>query len=100
MTDTCHYALERIEPQLRLNSDLPSLQAPEDRYQGQTYAKGFMNAVFMRGDHPFSFHSHPATDGNVCSGQDKMYTGRMINGGLFSLRMSPGLDSKSIVGVF
>ncbi|GFU07540.1 uncharacterized protein TNCV_2225211 [Trichonephila clavipes] len=30
MTDICPYAHEGIEPQLRLNSDPPSLQAPED----------------------------------------------------------------------
>ncbi|GFV34343.1 hypothetical protein TNCV_4023581 [Trichonephila clavipes] len=55
---------------------------------------------FMRNDQPFASHSYHAIGGNVCSGYFKMSTGRGIDGGLFSLRMSPGLASKVVVGVF
>ncbi|GFX53255.1 hypothetical protein TNCV_362491 [Trichonephila clavipes] len=55
---------EEIEQQLRLNSDPPSLQAPEGWYQGQPYVEGFTNVVFMRGDQPFTSHSHHAIDEN------------------------------------
>ncbi|GFS71420.1 DDE_3 domain-containing protein [Trichonephila clavipes] len=72
MTDICHYACEGIKPQLQLNSDPFSLQAPEDWYQG----------------------------GNVSSGHVNMSTGCVINRGLFSCRMSPGLASKAIVDAF
>ncbi|GFU26272.1 DUF5641 domain-containing protein, partial [Trichonephila clavipes] len=46
--------------------------------------------VFMRGDQPFPSRSRHAIGGNVCSGRVNMSTERVINGGLFSLRMSPG----------
>ncbi|GFY07667.1 hypothetical protein TNCV_4095371 [Trichonephila clavipes] len=48
---------------------------------GQPCVEGFTNVVFKR-DHV------------------NMSTGRVINEELFSLRMSPGLASKAIVGVF
>ncbi|GFW99901.1 histone-lysine N-methyltransferase SETMAR [Trichonephila clavipes] len=81
MTDICHYAQE-IELQLQLNSDLPSLQAPEGWYQGQPRVEGFTSVVFIRDYQPFASYSRHAI--GVCSGHINMFTGRVINGGLFS----------------
>ena len=100
MIDICHYAHEGIEPQLQVNSDPPSLQAPEGLYQHQPCVEGFTKVVFMRGDQPFVLRSRHAIGGNVCSGHANISTGRVINGGLFCLRMSPGLAFKAIVGIF
>ncbi|GFT13796.1 hypothetical protein TNCV_3832371 [Trichonephila clavipes] len=47
----------------------------------------------------FVFFSHHTIGGNVSNGHVNMSTGYVINGGLFSLRMSPGLASKAVVGV-
>ncbi|GFW20104.1 hypothetical protein TNCV_2320451 [Trichonephila clavipes] len=62
ITNICHYVHEGIELQLQLNSDLPSLQAPEGWYQGQSCVEGFTNVVFMRGDQLFGSRSNYTID--------------------------------------
>ncbi|GFW08797.1 hypothetical protein TNCV_4299701 [Trichonephila clavipes] len=54
----------------------------------------------MLGDQPFASRSRYANGGNVCSGYVNISTGCAINGGLLSSQTSPGLTSKSTVGVF
>ncbi|GFX11900.1 hypothetical protein TNCV_2996841 [Trichonephila clavipes] len=51
---------------LQVNPDSPSLQAPEDWYQGQTCIEGFMNVIFTRGDQPFAFRSRHTIGRNFC----------------------------------
>ncbi|GFV12256.1 hypothetical protein TNCV_1537521 [Trichonephila clavipes] len=67
MTDICHYAHEGTEPQLRLNSNPPSLQAPEGWYQGQPFLEGFTNVFFVMYKTPLPPHvmdpSLPITEG-------------------------------------
>ncbi|GFS99173.1 hypothetical protein TNCV_1600181 [Trichonephila clavipes] len=75
MTDICHYVHERIEPQLRLNSHLSSLKAPEGWYQGQWCVESFTNVVFILGDQPFASHSCHAIAGNVCNRHVNKSTG-------------------------
>ena len=79
-----------IVPLLRLFLDPRLLQPPEGLCQRQLYVEGFTKVVCMRGDQPFACLSRHAIGGTVCSGHDNMSTGRLINGGLFSLRISPG----------
>ncbi|GFT52544.1 DDE_3 domain-containing protein [Trichonephila clavipes] len=54
LTDICHKTYEGVEPQLWLNSDLPSLQAPEGQHQWQPCVEGYTNVDFKRSDQPFS----------------------------------------------
>ncbi|GFU42509.1 hypothetical protein TNCV_4556311 [Trichonephila clavipes] len=69
--------------------------------KGQPCVEGFTNMVFMRDDQPFASGSRQAIDGNVCSWHVNLSTGRrVLNGGLFSSRMSPSLALKAIVGLF
>ncbi|GFU68985.1 hypothetical protein TNCV_3398721 [Trichonephila clavipes] len=96
----CHYAQEGLQPQLRLNSDTLSLKASQGWYHGQACVEAFENVVFMRGDQPFGSRARHGISGNVCSGYVNMSTGRMINGGVFSLWRSPGVASKAIIGAF
>ena len=49
--------------------------------------EGFTKVMYMRGYRPFTCCSRHALGGTVCSGHDNTSTGRLINGGLFSLRM-------------
>ncbi|GFV31232.1 hypothetical protein TNCV_4388061 [Trichonephila clavipes] len=58
-----------------------------------------MNVVFIRDDQPFASHSRHVIGRNVCSVHVNMSTGRVINGGLFSLRMRSSLTLK-LIGVF
>ncbi|GFV94846.1 DDE_3 domain-containing protein [Trichonephila clavipes] len=70
------------EPELQLNSDLPSLETPESWFKGQRIIGYFPNMAFMRDDQPYTFHSHHAIGRNVCSGHINISTGCVINGGL------------------
>ncbi|GFX40341.1 hypothetical protein TNCV_4319741 [Trichonephila clavipes] len=54
----------------------------------------------MQGNRSFASCSYHARGRNVCSGHINLSTGRVINGRLFSLWMSPGLSSKVILGIF
>ena len=56
-----------------------------------TVLRNFRKVVCMRGDQPFACRSRHDIGGTVCSGNDNMSTGRLINGRLFFFRMSPGL---------
>ena len=53
----------------------------------------------MRGNQSFACRSRHTIEEIVCIESDNMSTGRLINKGLFALRMSPGLVLKVIVGV-
>ncbi|GFV47614.1 DDE_3 domain-containing protein [Trichonephila clavipes] len=90
MIDICHYMHEEIEPQLRLNSDPPSLQAPEGWYRRST--------VHRRLHELGLYARRPAIRARFtsCSGHVNMSTRRVINEGLISLRMSPDLVSKAV----
>ncbi|GBM26768.1 hypothetical protein AVEN_239892-1, partial [Araneus ventricosus] len=65
MTDICRYAIEGIEPQLRLNSDPPLLQPPEGWCQRQLCVEGFTNVVCTRGDQTFACRSRHDIEGDV-----------------------------------
>ncbi|GFY05782.1 transposable element Tcb1 transposase [Trichonephila clavipes] len=93
------FAHERIVPQLQMNLDHPSLQAPDGWFQGQPCVEDFTNVVFMLYVQPFVPRSRHATGGNVCSEHVNMSTGCAINEGLLTLRKSPGI-LKAIIGLF
>ncbi|GFT30750.1 hypothetical protein TNCV_759381 [Trichonephila clavipes] len=104
MTDICHCAQEGMEPQPRLNSDPPSLKAPE----GEKWMMCHRNEKFFSKSNDAWLSGklgklppvRRAKGGDVDAPNANKSTERVINGGLFSLRMSPGLASKAILGVF
>lgn len=89
---------EGIESNLQLNSDPPFLQPLGSLCQRQPCVECFTKVVCTRGGHAFAWHLYDVIEGKVSGKHMNMFIECLITGGLSSLRVSPSLTSKAIIG--